>query len=61
MKGLFDFAMICLYALGSIGGVGMLLKSGDWLFAIGVSVVAYMAFPKAKEYYKEGLECKKGL
>jgi hypothetical protein len=56
MKSIFNFAMICLYLLGSIGGLGYALYNKAWLVAIGVAVLAYMAFPKAKEYYNDNLK-----
>ena len=43
--------MICLYVLGTIGGLGWVLYSE--VIAVGVVAVAYMAFPAAKTYFKD--------
>jgi hypothetical protein len=51
MKNFFSFAMICLYVLGVIGGLGWALYSGGYLIAVGVVAVAYMAWDKMVEYY----------
>jgi len=44
--------MIVLYVLGSINGVAYSIYIGEWPTAIGVAVLSYMAFFKAREYYK---------
>lgn len=56
MKGVFCFIMICCYILGSIGGFGYSIYKGQYLIAFSVAILAFMAFPKAKEYYYEGLK-----
>ena len=43
--------MICLYILGTIGGLGWVLYSKGYVIAVGVVAVAVMAWPKVKEYY----------
>ena len=52
MKQFFYFIMICLYILGTIGGIGWVLYSQGYVIAVGVVAVAVMAWPKVKEYYK---------
>ena len=44
--------MLALYVLGSINGVAYSIYIGEWPTAIGVAVLAYMAFSKAREYWK---------
>ena len=44
--------MLALYALGAINGIAYSCYIGEYPTAIGVAVLAVMAFPKAKEYYK---------
>lgn len=53
MKKVFSFIMLCLYVLGGIGGTGYLCYHNDYLFAVGVLAMAYMAFFKAEEYFNE--------
>ena len=52
MKKYFSFVMICLYILGVIGGLGWTLYSGGYVIAVGVVAVAYMAWPKLMEYFR---------
>ena len=51
MKKIGYFLMICLYALGVIGGFGSSLYCGAYPCAAGVVAVAWMAWPKVKEYF----------
>jgi hypothetical protein len=51
-KQFFSFFMLALYVLGSINGVAYSIYIGEWPTAIGVAVLSYMAFPKAREYWK---------
>ena len=53
MNKLFAFAVFCLYILGSIGGFGFAVYGGSWPCAAGVVVLAIMAFPEFKKYWKE--------
>ena len=53
MKKYFSFLMICLYILGVIGGLGWTLYSGGYVIAVGVVAVAYMAWPKLVEYFRD--------
>lgn len=52
MKKYFSFVMICLYILGVIGGLGWTLYSGGYVITVGVVAVAYMAWPKLVEYFR---------
>jgi len=51
-KQFFSFIMLALYVMGSINGVAYSIYIGEWPTAIGVAVLSYMAFFKAREYYK---------
>ena len=51
-KNLFYFVMLALYVLGTINGIGYSLYIGEWMTAIGVAVLAIMAFPTAKNYFE---------
>ena len=42
--------MLCLYVLGVVGGIGWSLYSGDYAITIGVAALAWMAWPKFKDY-----------
>ena len=48
----FYFFMIWFYIIGTIGGIGFSLYNDAWYIAIAIIGLAYMAFPKVKEYYK---------
>ena len=50
MKKIYYFIMICLYALGVLGGLGWTLQSGGYAIAIGEVAVAWMAWPKVREF-----------
>ncbi len=45
LKKIAAFACLCLYALGSIGGLGWSLYNKSYLIAVGVAVLAAMAVP----------------
>lgn len=51
MKKIGYFAMICLYVMGVIGGFGYTTYCGAYPCAAGVVAVAWMAWPKVKEYF----------
>jgi hypothetical protein len=53
MKKFVSFIMICLYVLGTIGGLGWVLYSEGYVIAVGVVAVAFMAFPSAKKYFND--------
>lgn len=38
------------YLVGVVGGLGFALKSRAYVIAAAVAVLAYMAFPKFREY-----------
>lgn len=43
--------ILFLFAIGAIGGAGNLCYYGEYVPAIGVLVIAWLALPKAKEYW----------
>lgn len=53
MKKMYYFAMICLYGLGLIGGIGWSLYGGGYLIAVGVTALGWMAFPTVKDYFNK--------
>lgn len=55
-KGFIYFALICLYILGAIGGIGFAYYNHAYLIAIGVAIVALMAFPYIKGVFKKMVE-----
>lgn len=55
-KGFIYFALICLYILGSIGGIGFSCYNHAYLIAVGVAVVSAMAFPYIKGVFKKMVE-----
>lgn len=51
-KGFIYFLLICLYVLGTIGGIGYACNNHAYLIAIGVAAVALMALPQVVKFYK---------
>lgn len=51
-KKLFYFLMLFLYVVGTINGIGYSIYINEWPTAIGVAVLAVMAFPTAKNYFE---------
>lgn len=52
MKKVLIFFALCLYVLGTIGGFGYAVYGGSWPIAVGVAFVGWMAFDKAKNWFK---------
>lgn len=50
------FFGLCAYVLGAIGGFGYALYSKACLIAVCIVVLAIMAFPKAKEWFRGLME-----
>lgn len=55
-KGFICFLQICLYILGTIGGIGYACYNHAYLIAVGVAAVAAMAFPYIKGKFKKMVE-----
>ena len=51
MKKSYYFVMLCLCVMGLIGGIGYSLYCGAYPIAVGVAVLAYMAWPQVKDYF----------
>ena len=51
-KGFIYFFLICLYILGTIGGLGYTLYNKAYPIAVGVAIVAFMALPQVVKYFK---------
>lgn len=52
MKGIASFFGLCAYRFGSISGVGYALYREQYLLAVCIGVLAAMAFPTAKNWFK---------
>jgi hypothetical protein len=46
-----SFAIICLWALGTIGGFGYALYGGSWPCAAGCAINGILALPTVKEHF----------
>ena len=51
-KKILSFFGLCVYAVGVLGGLGFSLVGHGWFIAACVAVLAVLAFPKAKEFFK---------
>ena len=51
-KQFLSFIGICAYVMGTIGGFGFSVYGGSWPVAIAVLILAVMAFPTAKQLWK---------
>ena len=52
MKKICYFMMLALYVLGTINGIGYSCYIGEYMTAIGVAVLAFMAWPAAVNHWK---------
>lgn len=52
MKKILYFFLLCLYVLGVFGGIGYALYEDSYPIALGIVVLAFMAFPTAKKWWK---------
>ena len=53
MKSIELFLILAIAFLGLAGGIGYAIYNGAYLIAIGIAVLGYLAYPKAKEMFKE--------
>lgn len=51
-KKIFYGVMLFLYVLGTINGIGYSIYIGEYVTAVGVAVLAFMAWPTAVNYFK---------
>ena len=52
MKKILYFVMLFLYLLGVLGGIGYAAYNKAYVIVVGIIATGYMAYPKAKEYFK---------
>ena len=52
MKKIYYLFVLCLYVLGAIGGFGYCIYAKAYLIAIDVLALSAMAFPYAKQCFK---------
>ena len=52
MNKAFYMLMLMLYLLGTINGIGYSCYIGEYMTAIGVTALAFMAWPTAVNYLK---------
>ena len=52
-KGFINMFVLMLYVMGTIGGIGYSIYSGAYVIAFAVAVLAVMAFPTAKKFFRE--------
>ena len=50
-RKLFSLLMVGLYIVGTIGGFGHLVFIKEWPTAIAIVALAFMAFPKFRDYW----------
>lgn len=53
MRKFLCFFALCAYVVGAIGGFGYALYSRAYFIAACVVALAVMAFPKARDFFKE--------
>ena len=55
-KGLWVWVIICLWALGLIGGLGYTILEKAYVIAAGVAANGVLAFFKVRELYKDSFK-----
>lgn len=53
MKSIELFFILVIAFLGLAGGIGYTIYNGAYLIAIGIAVLGYLAYPKAKEMFSK--------
>lgn len=53
MEKIMYFLLMCLYVLGTIGGIGYACYNHAYMIAAGVAAVAVMAFPRFVFFYEK--------
>jgi len=48
--------MLMAYTMGSIGGFGYAIYSKAYVIAVAILLLAWMAFPKAKEFFEKWIK-----
>ena len=52
MKKLLYFFVLAFALMGAIGGIGFTIWQKGYIIAIGIAALAFMAWPKIREYFK---------
>ena len=52
-KNILQFVALFAYVVGTVGGIGTALWAGQFFIAACVAVLAVLAFPTAREYWKQ--------
>lgn len=52
MKKIFSLLILFAYAIGTINGIGYSIYIGEWVTAICVAVLSFMAWPTAVSHFK---------
>ena len=52
-KKFLSFFGLCAYVLGVLGGLGYCIAAGAWVIAAAVVVLGVMAFPTARQFFKD--------
>ena len=53
MKRIELFLILAIAFLGLVGSIGYTIYNGAYIIAIGIAVLGYLAYPKAKELFKD--------
>lgn len=52
MKNIMTFLILAIAFVGLVGGIGYTIYSDAYPVTLGVAVLGYLAYPKAKEMFK---------
>ena len=52
MKSILAFLVLAFAVLGLVGGIGYTAYNGAYFIAVGIIILGYLAYPKAKEMFK---------
>lgn len=52
MNKILVFLVLALAVFGLLGGIGYAIYGGSYPIAVGIAVLGYLAYPKAKEMFK---------
>lgn len=52
MKKYICFFMMALYVVGALGGIGHTLYIHEYVTAVGIAILAVMAWPTLVKFYK---------
>ena len=53
MKNIMTFVILAIAFIGLVGGIGYTIYGGAYPISVGIAVLAYLAYPKAKEMFKD--------